>query len=418
MNEVPHPSQSSRPPRSPVPPPSPDGRAPEPGGDRPRLGANLLWLVPGVVGGSEDYTVRLLDSFARVADGGSQLTLFVNRSFPAAHPGLVQSYPTVLAPVSGSNKALRVGAEASWLAHRAKAEGVDLLHHMGGNLLRARPPGIVTIHDLQPFAHPEHFSRRKGGYLGLTVPSALRRSVLVITLTEHARQDVHERMGIPHDDILLVPPGVDQVTDPPAPDELARVRQAYDIGSRPYFVYPAITYPHKNHLTLVRAFAQVAASHPDPLLVLTGGTAQAEEPLRAEIEALRLDDRVRRLGRIPRRDLDVLISGAVALTFPSTYEGFGIPVLEAMSRHCPVIASTATALPEVVGSAGILVDPFDVDGWTAALDQLLDDPGRRAGLAELGFERAGQFSWERSVGALVRAYQVAWAAAGSRGEAR
>jgi glycosyltransferase involved in cell wall biosynthesis len=373
----------------------------------PRLGANLLWLVPGVVGGSEDYTVRLLDSFARHDDRHRDLMLFVNRAFPRAHPGLMEAYRTVVAPVAGPNKVVRVGAEATWLSRRAQAEGVTLMHHMGGNMLRSRPPGMVTIHDLQPFAHPEYFSRRKGGYLGLTVPSALRRAVLVVTLTEHARADVVERMGVPQERILLVPPGVDRVQDPPSTAEVERVRATYALGSRPYFVYPAITYPHKNHLTLARAFAQVAATDPEPLLVLTGGDAQAEDSLRAEIEALGIGTRVRRLGRIPRRDLDVLISDAVALAFPSSYEGFGIPVLEAMGRHCPVIASTATALPEVVGAAGVLVEPYDVEGWAAAMEGLLAHPDQRRRLGELGYERAGEFSWDRSVRALAEAYDRA-----------
>ncbi len=385
---------------------------PTPTDPRPRLGANLLWLVPGVVGGSEEYTVRLLDSFARVAGGTTEMTLFVNRSFPAAHPRLVATYPTVVAPIEGPNKAVRVASEALWLSRRARAEGVELLHHMGGNMLRGRPPGIVTIHDLQPFAHPEHFSRLKGAYLGRTVPSALRRATLVITLTEHARADVVSRMAVDPERILLVPPGVDRVAEPSQPADVERVRAAYGVGSRPYFVYPAITYPHKNHLTLVRAFARVVATDPEPLLLLTGGEAHAEPQLRAEIEALGIRDRVRRLGRIPRRDLDVLIGGAVALTFPSTYEGFGIPVLEAMSRHCPVIASDATALPEVVGSAGVLVAPYDVDGWAAGMAELLGDPARRARLADLGYERAGEFTWDRSVRALATAYEVAFAAQG------
>jgi len=373
----------------------------------PRLGANLLWLVPGVVGGSEDYTVRLLDSYARHDDRARDMTLFVNRAFPRAHPGLMDAYRTVVAPVAGPTKVVRVGAEATWLSRRARLEGVALMHHMGGNMLRSRPPGMVTIHDLQPFAHPEHFSRRKGGYLGLTVPSALRRAVLVVTLTEHTRADVVERMGVPHERILLVPPGVDQVQAPPSPAEVERVRATYALGPRPYFVYPAITYPHKNHLTLARAFAQVAASYPEPLLVLTGGGAQAEDSLRAEIGALGVGPRVRRLGRIPRRDLDVLISDAVALAFPSSYEGFGIPVLEAMSRHCPVIASTATALPEVVGRAGVLVEPYDVEGWATAMSGLLADPDQRRRLGELGYQRAGEFSWDRSVRALAAAYEAA-----------
>jgi glycosyltransferase involved in cell wall biosynthesis len=279
---------------------------------------------------------------------------------------------------------------------------------MGGNMLRSTPPGIVTIHDLQPFAHPRNFSSLKRGYLAATVPRALRRAVLVATLTEHTRHDVAERMGVDPDRIVLVPPGIARGDGTVDIAGLERVRTTYGIGPRPYFIYPTITYPHKNHITLVRAFAQVAAANPEPLLVLPAGAAGAEPTLVAEIARLGINDRVMRIGRIRRADLDLLMDGATALTFPSTYEGFGIPVLEAMSRRCPVIVSTATALPEVVGDAGLLVDPADVSGWACAMQTLLDDPGERARLAERGYQRAGEFSWERSVQALTEAYAIAY----------
>jgi glycosyltransferase involved in cell wall biosynthesis len=372
-----------------------------------RVGVNLLWLVPGVVGGSEEYTVRLLASYARARPDGPEVVLFVNRSFRAAHPGIVAAYPTIMAPVQGSQKSLRVAAEATWLSRRARAERIDLVHHMGGNMLRTTPPGMVTLHDLQPFAHPDHFSPLKRGYLEMTVPSALRRAVLVAVLSQHTREDVVTRMGVPGERIVLVPPGLDRPDPAFDPDEIARVRWTYDLGDRPFFVYPGITYPHKNHWALVEAFGRVAATDPEPLLALSGGVAGAEEALRVQIDELGLSDRVRRLGRIPRRHLDVLLAEATALAFPSTYEGFGIPVLEAMSRGCPVIASTATALPEIAGDAAIYVDPDDIDGWAAALRTLLDDPARRADLAERGYRRAADFSWERSTEALRQAYEIA-----------
>jgi glycosyltransferase involved in cell wall biosynthesis len=373
-----------------------------------RIGANLLWLVPGVVGGSEDYTVRLLAAYARDAGSDDGITLFVNSSFRDAHPDLVAAFPVVEAPVAGARKSARVAAEATWLARETRATGMDLVHHMGGNMLRTRPPGIVTIHDLQPFAHPRNFSRLKQVYLRSTVPRALRQAVIVVTLTEHTRHDVVDRMGVAPERIFVVPPGIRRGDAPRDADDEARVRHAYALGERPYFIYPTITYPHKNHLTLVRAFARLAAREPDPLLVLPAGAAGAEGTMQAEIDALRVRSRIRRPGRIPRRDLDVLIDGATALAFPSSYEGFGIPVLEAMSRRCPVIASTATALPEVVGDAGLLVDPYDTDGWVDAMQRMLDEPDLRASLIERGYARAGEFSWERSVEALGAAYDVAF----------
>jgi len=373
-----------------------------------RIGANLLWLVPGVVGGSEDYTVRLLASYGRARRDGEEMTLFVNSTFRAAHPGLVEMFPVVDAPVGGARKSLRVAAEATWLAREAQARRMDLLHHMGGNMLRTDPPGVVTIHDLQPFAHPRNFSYLKNGYLRATVPRALRRAVVVVTLTEHTRNDVVDRMSVPPERIHVVPPGITRESVERDPAEEARVRELYQLAGRPFFIYPTITYPHKNHITLVRAFARLAATDPEPLLVLPAGPAGAEAALQAEIDELRVRNRIRRLGRIPRRDLDALIDAATALAFPSTYEGFGIPVLEAMSRRCPVIASTATALPEVVGDAGLLVDPDDTEGWTAAMRSLLDDPTARAALAERGYARAGEFSWARSVEALGAAYDAAF----------
>jgi glycosyltransferase involved in cell wall biosynthesis len=183
------------------------------------------------------------------------------------------------------------------------------------------------------------------------------------------------------------------------------VRERHGLGDRPFFLYPAITYPHKGHEHLVRAFAAVAGPRPDALLVLAGGEAQREEALRALIASLGLGDRVRRIGRVPEGDLDALYREAVALVLPSRYEGFGMTVLEAMSRRCPVIAADATALPEVVGDAGLLVDPDDPEPWSRAMVHLLDDPDRRRRLADAGEARARTFDWGRSARLLAGVYR-------------
>jgi len=373
-----------------------------------RVGANLLWLVPGVVGGSEEYSVRALESLARLPQSRVAVTLFVNRELQRAHPDLLASFPTVIGPLSGESRARRVVTEATWLARQARAERLDLLHHLGGTMPVVRStPGLVTIHDLQPFAFPEHFSRVKRAYLRATVPTSVKRAVVVIVLTEFIRQDVVERIGIDPEKILLVPPGI----DPPLPIDPAvalAARRRHGIGEAPFFLYPAITYAHKNHVSLVRAFGRVAAVDDRPKLVLTGGEADAEGALRTEISGLGLGDRVVRTGRVPRADLDALFSEARALTFPSLYEGFGIPVLEAMSRGVPVIASASAALPEVLGDAGVLVEPGDEVAWSDAMVRMLDDDEHRAAMVARGSRRAARFTWSASAEAMLRAYEVAF----------
>jgi glycosyltransferase involved in cell wall biosynthesis len=382
-----------------------------------RVGANLMWLVPGVVGGSEEYSVRLLEAWARRSTGGQspddgqpdavELVLFVDPALPAAYPDLVSAFPTVIAPKHASSKGARVLLESTWLTRQARSERLDLVHHLGGTMPVVRlTPGLVTIHDLQPFVHPHHFSLAKRSYLHATVPTSVRQAEVVITLSNFTRHDVIERMGVDPGRVVLVPPGLDRPT-PVEPQAAERVRHRHGLAGRPYFLYPAITYAHKNHVMLIRAFAQVAAAHPEPMLVLTGGVADAESDLMSEIERLGLGSRVVRTGRVSVAEFNALFASATALTFPSRYEGFGMPALEAMSRGVAVIASSNTALPEVLAGAGLLLDPDDGDGWAGAMAALLDDAGRRTGLVELGHRRAAEFDWDASERALARAYHQA-----------
>jgi glycosyltransferase involved in cell wall biosynthesis len=370
------------------------------------VGVNLLWLVPGVVGGSESYIVRLLRAVADAPPADLRITLFLNGRGAAEHKDLRAAFPTVVAPVSGTSKPLRVLAETTWLGQQLRRRRMDAVHHVGGIAPLWRPvPTIVTIHDLQPFAFPEHFSARKRTFTRAVVPPSVRTAARLTTLSQSTRDDVVRRLGADPGKVRIIPPGF----DPPvaAADGAARrrVREAYDLGGRPFFLYPAITYPHKGHEDLVQAFAAVARARPEALLVLTGGPAQREDALRALVSRLALDDRVRRTGRVSEGDLDALYREAVALVLPSRYEGFGMTVLEAMSRRCPVIAADATALPEVVGEAGLLVDPDDHAHWSAAMVDLLDDPDRRQRLAAAGEARARTFDWARSAELLGDVYR-------------
>ncbi len=372
-----------------------------------RVGVNLLWLVPGVVGGSEEYTTRALRALAEAAPADLRLTLFALAPFAEAHPDLVAAFPTVTSRLDGHRKAERVAAEATWLAREAARRRVDLFHHAGGVVppgpVIGRTPAILTIHDLQPLLMPENFSPVKRRWLTTMLPRSARRARLVLTPSDPASASVVDHLGVPAERVLTVPHGI----EPPAPvsdGTLAEVRARYRLGER-VVLYPAITYPHKDHLTLVRAFTRLAVDRPDLTLVLTGAAGPTEVELAAAIRASGVGDQIRRTGRIPWSDLDALYALAAAVAVPSHFEGFGAPALEAMSAGAPLVAADASALPWVVGDGGLLVPAGDVHAWAAALARVVDDPTEQARLAAAGRARAGTFTWERAAEALAAGYR-------------
>lgn len=364
-----------------------------------RVGVNLLWMVPGEVGGSESWTMGLLGHLAEHRPP-VEVVVFAPPAVLDAHPAL-RSFRVVEAPTwIGPSRPARVAAEASWLAAAARRAKVSVLHHPGGTVPFVRlSPSMVTVHDLQPLVHPEHFSALKRTYLKARLRPSVRAARLVTAVSEWTAGELRERLGVPDTRLVVTPPAVD--VDPLVADvpDLAALHRL----DRPWFLYPAITYPHKDHATVIRALAQV----PDALLVLTGGEGPSEQEVLALASRLGVADRVRRLGRVPFEHLDALYRGAIACTFPSRFEAVGLPVLEAMARGCPVIAADRTALPSVVGAAGDLVPAGDPEAWAAAMQRAAADEAHRAELVAAGRTRVRQWAPEASTAKLVAAWQRA-----------
>ena len=174
-----------------------------------------------------------------------------------------------------------------------------------------------------------------------------------------------------------------------------------------FFLHPAIAYEHKGHRVLIKAFGLLERD--DVRLVLTGGEGPIEAEVRAALEASPVADRIDRIGWVTAERLDALYRDAIALSFPSEYEGLGIPALEAMARDCPVIATRSSGLAEAVGEAGILVEVGDVHALVAAMDRLLDDDGERQRLIAAGRARVSEFSWAESAQAQLESYRRAMA---------
>ncbi len=380
------------------------------GADRPlRVGVNLLWLVPGVVGGSEEYTTRLLHGLADLAPPDLDVHLFGLDELTEAHPELVGRFPLTTVSLRGRLKPLRVAAETTWLPLQARRHHLDVVLHAGGVVpLVAGARGVVlTIHDLQPLDLPQNFSRVKVAYLRAMLPRSARRADVVTTVSRTSGRRVVERLGVDPAVVRPVRYGMTSDMSGPVPEaEIDRVRARYRLGGR-WLLYPVITYPHKDHATLVAAFAGIAATHPDVDLVLTGGEGPSEGAVRDAIAASGVADRIRRPGRVPRRDLDALLAGATAVPFPSQYEGFGNGALEALARGTPVVAADDTSLPEVVGPGGLFVEPGDVAGWTSALARILDDHDLRVALGAAGRAHAAAFTEDDAAHALADALRAA-----------
>lgn len=371
---------------------------------RPRVGVNLLWMIPEVVGGSEDYTVRLLDAVA--ARGEFDLVLFVRSDFGAYHPDLAETAETVVAPFSGGSRVARVLLENTWLPRAAKRAGVDLVHHPGGTVpWRAPQPTALTVHDLQPLVLPGNFSVLKRAYLTRALPRSVQAATRVVATSDYVAHDLADRFGLASDGVAVVQAGPGTVPPRPSEEEMAAVRDRWGIDG-PYVIYPAITYGHKNHMVLLRAAALLDGVR----VVLPGGSGEVEQVVENYISDNGLDDVVLRLGRIPGEQLNALLWDATALVFPSLFEGFGLPVVEAMARRLPVIVADSTCLPGIAGGAGLVVAPHDVSAWARAIDDVASEPALATDLAARSAARAGQFTSEEGGRRLAAVYREVLAA--------
>jgi glycosyltransferase involved in cell wall biosynthesis len=284
---------------------------------------------------------------------------------------------------------------------------VDLFHSPDFTLPPTLPgvPTVLTVHDLSFVRDPDSADDRLRAYLNRVVPRSVGRATHVLADSEATRQDLISLWDTPPDKVTViycgVEPGFRPVTDPA---KLAAVRDRYDLGAGPYVSSVSTLQPRKNYRRLIQAFAPLAARHPDLSLVIAGGRGWKYEEILAEPERIGLGDRVRFPGFVADDDLPALLSAAELFAYPSLYEGFGIPILEAMACGTPVIASGRSSLPEVTGDAGLQVDPLDIAALTAGMEKLLTDHNLRADLVRRGRERAAQFTWPAAARQLLAVY--------------
>jgi glycosyltransferase involved in cell wall biosynthesis len=376
---------------------------------RAHVGLNLIFLVPGETGGMETAARELIPELVAAAPD-ARFTAFVNREAAADDGPWRDLVPAVTVPVNATRRGEWVRGEQLVLPRLARRAGVDLLHSLGSTApARGAFARVTTIHDLHYRLVPDaHFGLRGMG-MRVLVPLAARRSDRLIAVSRSTRDDLVRLLGVPEAKVDVVPWGLGarpQVH--PLPE--AQLRARLQAGERPLALSVSAKRPHKNLTRLLEALAAIPAAQ-RPVLVVPGYPTPHEAELRARAGQLGVAGDVRFPGWVPPEELEGLYAAAACFVFPSLYEGFGLPVLEAMARGVPVACSNRASLPEVAGDAALLFDPERPADIAAAIQALLDDPARAERLRQAGRARAARFSWPAAAEATLASYERALAAA-------
>lgn len=368
--------------------------------------------VGAKLGGNETYATNLIEALAEI-DQSNRYTLYVTK------PEAIERFANRWANFSVTRTLphtplVRIPLT---LARELRRHPVDVLHVQYTAPPLAPCPVVATIHDLA-FEHlPETFNRRSWMQLRFTVRRTARRAAQIITVSEYSKQDISKTYKIEPHRILVTPEAAPTrfsvVTNE---TELKNVRKTYGI-ERDYILSLCSIQPRKNLVRLIEAYSLLRQSRQGvklPQLVLAGKRGWLDgEIFNAAEQNVRARD-ILFTGYVADQDLPALYSGALCFVYPSYFEGFGLPILEAMKCGAPVIAGNRTSLPELVADAGLLFDPFDTNALVEALNRILDDAEYCTALRDRGFKRSGEFSWKATAQLTLKAYEKAFEGSGNK----
>jgi glycosyltransferase involved in cell wall biosynthesis len=347
--------------------------------------------------GNETYIKGLVEGFKARADDLELLVFYAHSQWTPATAHL--NFEKLLT----ANPLVRLGVELPW---RSIRERLDVLHMTYAAPAWSAAPLVVTVHDICYTTHPEWFSARDLRVLSAVVPMAVRKAAHVITVSQSARDQIIERYGVAEDRISAIPNGPGPAARPIDEEEAHAELGALGLSrKRPYLLAVGNLQPRKNLIRLLKAFQTVAHGHDIDLVVVGPKRYRAAETFQAAAGSAQ--DRIHFTGYVTDRQLAACYRCSTAFVFPSLYEGFGIPAIEAMTHGIPVVCSDVDALREVCGDAALMFDPTSIDGIAHAIEVIIDDADLRRRLTAAGIARAALFNWEKSARLTLEVYRKA-----------
>ena len=384
-----------------------------------RVGLNATSFLPGQMGGMETYFRNLVDRVQAFDHDNEYLILCDKRfagEFPLPNPNFRMEHINYAKPspawfVRGIGRNI---FNRDILAGRMNRVKVDVIHHPFTVLTPPdiKLPSVLTFWDMQHEFFPEFFSRAERLKRQRLYRISAERATQIIVSATFTKECLISRYGIESEKVQVIYTGYgSEYRHVDNSELLVAICAKYGLD-RPFLFYPAATWPHKNHKRLLSALKLMRERYAfDGTLVLTGIAMQSHSDIQAEISRLGLTDSVKILGYLPAPELPVLYSCARLMVFPSLFEGFGIPLVEAMACGCPVVCSNTTSLPEVAGEAGLTFDPLDVEAMTVAIWTAWSDEEKLAGMRKRGLVRTTLFNWNDTATKTIAVYKKACGAA-------
>ena len=373
----------------------------------PRIAINAQLLAPRGAGGYRSAGIHtyIEQSLRHLPEAGPDLHLTVFTSHPP--DGLPSSLQLRTSRWPTERPVLRILWEQIVQPQAARQVGADLLHAMAFVAPLLRPcPTVVTVYDLSFALFPQYFRGFNQAYLRFGTRASVKRARRVIAISDHTRRDVARLYAVPIERIDVAYPGVNPALKPSEPAVIARFRHEKNLPEK-YLLFLGTLEPRKNLVMLIDAFARFKRQCPEATLILAGGVGWLAREIFDAARASGVGDSIRLPGFVPAQEKALWYAAATAFVYPSTYEGFGLPPLEAMACGTPVITSNAASLPEVVADAGVSIGPADPGGWAAALGRVWNDPIYRAELRDRGLAQSKKFTWLETARQTIAVYRHA-----------
>ncbi|WP_129626572.1 glycosyltransferase family 4 protein [Candidatus Oscillochloris fontis] len=354
--------------------------------------------------GVSHYIEQTLLHLAQI-DQHNQYDIYTTRGLDNAALGLPANFHVRPSHLPTINPRIRIPWEqflAPTLLRMTKAS----LYHGALNVVpfNCPVPSVVTIHDLAFIRFPQTFRAYNRTYLDFATRLSARRATRILAVSEHTKREVVGILGVPAERVVVTPNAARSHFRPPPPAELEAFRTRHGLPER-FVLYVGTLEPRKNLTTLLDAYAEVTRRFPDVPLLVGGGKGWLYDTIFERLEHLGLREQVKFVGYLDEEELPLWYAAATVFAFPSIYEGFGMPPLEAMACGTPVVTSNTSSLPEVVADAGLMVDPRSADALAAALCRVLGDPDLHADLRTRGLRRATHFTWATTAERTLRAYE-------------